>query len=188
MSRVLLCAAAELLVCHGCSVHRRRAGYRSEAGSWTSGSFAGFAERKCPHPAFSRCVLFCRWFCCEVCQLHPAVIMIVGTELLLLRGAPHSGAESFVPATLFHPYINFKFNKHTICKQTMVSAAEGASHTAVRNAIVVFSLGCVCPRMFHCVFVSLFSCHILDSGFALQLSILFLVRFLPAPWLRHTYR
>ena len=44
-------------------------------------------------------VLFCSWFCCEVCQLHPAVIMIVGTELLLLRGAPRSGAESFVPAT-----------------------------------------------------------------------------------------
>ena len=28
-----------------------------------------------------------------------AVIMIVGTEFLLLRGAPRSGAESFVPAT-----------------------------------------------------------------------------------------
>ena len=101
--------------------------------------------------------------------------------------APFRGRE-FCASYVISPIQLLFIQKNTICKQTMVSAAEGASHTAVRNAIVVFSLGCECPSVFHIAFVSLFSFHILDSILSLRLSLFFLVRLLPALWFPHTYR
>ena len=75
-------------------------------------------RKQMPTLHFHVVYFFFRWFCSEVCPLHPAVIMIAGTKLSPLRDAPHSGAESFVPATLFHQCNSFCFkNRQSASKQ-----------------------------------------------------------------------